>query len=392
MTASDPFRLGRTAPSPWAAAAARRVPDDRLPQQGRSTLLRAGLRTPGRPRRYLARALVLAVLLAAVTALVVAVATVWFRPDGPARWLYVLHDTVWLPLRGRLWVAPFPGGLLWLVPALGLSLLVLVEFTGAASPLRRVQVAGIGLALRGRFGGALVLWDGVLRSLGGRAGQVRAVAVERRDAARDAVIAAIEADAATAPAAALLHAEAVLLRLSEGTAADHVSALEAISLARLGGSRGSEALVAVIAAKAGADATHWRDKAEACRTGMPDLAEVLAAAEALATSGTPADEAAVRTLQVALAASEKRQAALLVWFDVWARRRTGTDAAAAAGLARAETMIAFEFWAARAEAAIRRPATPGLLSEAFADHTGPRLRGEVFARTGTDAAKPGAGG
>ena len=177
MTAPDPFRLSRVAAPVTVSDAPLQVPD-----AGRSTLLRAGLRTPGRKRSYLRRALVMAILLGAVGLLVLAVARVWFRPDGPAVLLYLVHDTIWLPLRGRLWVAPFPGGLVWLVPLLGLSALALVEFLGVASPLRRVQVAGIGLALRGRPAAALVLWDAALRRFGGRAGQVRSVATELRDA------------------------------------------------------------------------------------------------------------------------------------------------------------------------------------------------------------------
>ena len=391
MTAPDPFRLSRVAAPVTVSDAPLQVPD-----AGRSTLLRAGLRAAGRKRPYLRRALVMAMLLGAVGLLAAAVASVWFRPDGPAVLLYLVHDTIWLPLRGRLWVAPFPGGLVWLVPLLGLSALALVEFLGVASPLRRVQVAGIGLALNGRPAAALVLWDAALRRFGGRAGQVRSVATELRDASRMAVMAAIEAGTHAAPVAALVHRETMVLRLSEGTEADLVSALEVLCLARLAGAVGTAALADGIAQKAGVAATQWRGLAEDCRNGVPDLRAALAAAEVLAGGGTDAAMAAVQTLQVALAAGEQGQAGGpgqaggLAWVDVWGRVRAGRDPAAARVLARAETLIAFEFWAAQAEARIRRPVTPGLLAEAFGDHSGPRGRGEVFARTGVDL-RPGGG-
>lgn len=355
---------------------------------GRSTLLRAGARLPTRGRRYALRTLVVAALMTGLGLLMVAVGTVWFRPDGPARLLYLLHDLVWLPLRGWIWVAPFPGGLMWLVPVSGLAVLVLIEYLGAASPLRSMQAAGIRGALRGRAGPALVLWDGVLRRAGLRAGQVRKVAIELRDTSRSAVVEAIEGGAAVAPVAALLHQEAVVLHLSEGDDTDFVSALEVVCLARL--CKGTNtALVKAIAQKAGPETPKWQAWASACQTGVLDLETALSAAEAMSRQGGDATPLAVTSLHVALSMTEAGQPGFLAWFDAWARCRAGADLAIQTALTQAEAMIAFEFWAALAEGSALHPSTNGLLAEAFVTGLDPRNRGEVFARTGRDAVQKG---
>ena len=391
MTAQPPLR-----PAPAVTLAAQPKLGDHVAAAGRSSMLRAGLRVPGRARPYLRRASVVAALLGLVGLLVAAVATVWFRPDGPARLIYVMHDTVWLPLRGLLWVAPFPGGLVWLVPVLGLSALVLVEYLGLAAPLRRAQTAGIGLLLRSKAAPVLVLWDGSLRRVGLRAGQVRSVAVDLRDAARIAVICAIEAGQGAGPLAALLGREQVALQLSEGRQADLVAALETLCLLRLAAVMGAgaggvaaggvsdDALVETIARKSGLAAPKWRALAEGCRRATLGPRASVAAADGLAGGGCDASTAAVNTLLAALAAVQTGQPCYLIWFDVWARRRAGADPAETIRLAEAESLIAFEFWAAQAEARTHHPGANDLLAEAFADHIGPRIRGEVFARTGRE--------
>lgn len=380
MTAIDPHGLSR-GPTVVTASGTHQPPA----QAGRSTLLRAGVRPPSRGRWFVRRALVVALLIAAVVLVVVAVGTVWFRPDGPARVLYQIHDLVWLPLRGWFWVAPFPGGLMWLVPAAGLILLVLIEYLGVAAPLRTAQTAGIRMALRGRAGPALVLWDGVLRGVGLRAGQVRRVAIEMRDASRSAVITAIEMGAGTGPVAALVHQETVVLRLSDGDDRDLMSAVETLCLARLGKSPMGDVLAQTIVQKSGSEASKWRAWALACQTGTLDLHAALAAAGALVRNGGDAATLAVTTMQVALGVTTLGQPGFMAWFDAWARLRAGSDQAGLAALVQAETMIAFEFWAAQAEGSIQRPGTENLLAEAFETHFGLRDRGEVFARTGRGA-------
>jgi hypothetical protein len=222
-----------------------------------------------------------------------------------------------------------------------------------------------------------------------RAGQVRKVATEMRDASRDRVILGIEAGIGAGPIQALLAHEQVVLRLSDGEDADLVSGLQALCLARVVRDQGGAALAETIVAKAGIAAPDWRARADACRNGTLDLTAALAAADGLARGNGTAVTSAVTTLQVALAVVQLGQPVYLVWFDVWARRRASADQTATAGLVQAETMIAFEFWAAQAEARIPRPAAQGLLAEAFATRIGPRIRGEVFARTGFDTRQDG---
>lgn len=380
MTAIDPQRLSR-GPAVVTPSGTHHPPA----QAGRSTLLRAGVRPPGRGRRFVRRALLAASLIAAVVLLVVAVGTVWFRPDGPARVLYQIHDLVWLPLRGWFWVAPFPGGLMWLVPAAGLIGLALIEYLGVAAPLRTAQTAGIRMALQGRAGPALVLWDGVLRGMGLRAGQVRKVAIEMRDASRCAVITAIEMRAGSGPVAALVHQETIVLRLSDGDDRDFVSALETLCLARLGKSPVGDILVQTIVQKSGSEASKWRACVRACQTDTLDLDAALAAAGAIVRNSGDAAALAVTTMQVALAVTTLGQPGFMAWFDAWARLRAGTDPTGLAALGQAETMISFEFWAAQAERNIQLSSTGSLQAEAFETHFGPRDRGEVFARTGRNA-------
>jgi hypothetical protein len=90
-------------------------------------------------------------------------------------------------------------------------------------------------------------------------------------------------------------------------------------------------------------------------------------------------------MQVALAMTTLGQPGFMAWFDAWARLRAGTDPTGLAALGQAETMIAFEFWAAQAEGNIQLSSTGSLQAEAFETHFGPRDRGEVFARTGRNA-------
>jgi len=261
-------------------------------------------------------------------------------------------------------------------------MLALIEYLGVAAPLRTAQTAGIRMALRGRAGPALVLWDGVLRRMGLRAGQVRKVAIEMRDASRIAVITAIEMGAGTGAVAALVYQETVVLRLSDGDDRDLMSALETLCLARLVKGPKGDVLAQTIAQKSGSEASKWRAWVLACQTGTLDLDAALAAAGAMVRNGGDAATSAVTTMQVALAMTTLGQPGFMAWFDAWARLRAGSDQAGLAALVQAETMIAFEFWAAQAEGSIQRPGTESLLAEAFETHFGPRDRGEVFARTG----------
>jgi hypothetical protein len=99
----------------------------------------------------------------------------------------------------------------------------------------------------------------------------------------------------------------------------------------------------------------------------------------LGTDGVSPAALACRTISIAVSAVIDRQAERLVWFDAWARLRAGKDTSISARLAQAEALCEFEFWAARAEAAVGRTATPKMLAEAFPGLGLVRPRGEVAA-------------
>lgn len=97
------------------------------PWRTRSALRRTGQGHKVDPRWFWLRWAIVLGTTAAVYRLVQAVRTKAMNPDGPFRFLYLLHDHVYLWLKGTLWTQYFPASLLWAVPLVSFVFLVLVE-------------------------------------------------------------------------------------------------------------------------------------------------------------------------------------------------------------------------------------------------------------------------
>lgn len=107
-------------------------------------------------RRYLLRAITLVVAGGLLTATPLALHFGLVSQSGLGWMVYWTHDHVYLALRGWLWSAWFPWGLVVWVPVLGITLLTLVETVTGISPLRRLQ-RGIIRFLAPRTLGAAIL-------------------------------------------------------------------------------------------------------------------------------------------------------------------------------------------------------------------------------------------
>jgi hypothetical protein len=315
-----------------------------------------------------------------VAALVRVVQGEVLSPDGPGRMLYLLHDAVWLPLYGRFWTASFPDALTWLAVAGGLSLLVLVEFLGLASPLRRAQVAVL-RALLPTVPGPVLAMHRMLRAAGLRTGMAEQVLRDLRDDALHRFTGPDGPPTDDAPFRRLCRLQQLLLAFGAATPRDLVAVADVLGLAALQpGARDDAAAPLRRAAAALAPETvpFWADLL-APATFRMDLPSALQATAELETATLPPDALACRTIRIATCLATGGDAAALVWFDTWARLRAGADDAHAARLAEAEALCAFEYWADRAEAAARRRPVPILLSDAFPGLQLSRPRGEVAA-------------
>lgn len=363
------------------------------PGLGRSTLLRAGVMSPPRPRPYGLRRLVVAALLGALGALVLAVRAEAFPVSGPYLLLYWLHDAIWLPIYGRVWIAPFPGGLVWLVPLAVLAAAVLAEFLGLAAPVRWAQLRLLSRTLRGPRWRLVLGWHRLLGFVGRCALLAEAILREDQADARDAVEQAVEQGGDRVAALARL-AEVQRRILSFGLLAprEAMAVLETLALAHLSGTAAEPALVDLRA-----------QAARVCAAVCPDWEHLLDLVEAdispgavprlagqIADPGRTETELAARSVGIALAVARDGRAEHMVWFDEWARRRAGRDADLAQRLGRAEAMIGFEFWAGLSEAAVTAPPLAPMLHGAFAGLAPVRPRGERFARAGalTGVEKP----
>lgn len=350
------------------------------PGGGRSSLLRAGLAPPARARNRGLRYGVILTLAALVVALVTVLRGELLPPDGPGRLLYRMHDALWLPLYGRMWTAQFPDALIWLTIAVGLSGLVLVEFLGIASPLRRAQVAVL-RALLPTVPGPVLAMHRVLRAAGLRAGLAEQVLRDLRDDALHRFTGPGASPADSAAFARLCHLQRLQVAFGLQTLRDLVAVADVLGLAAVRpGSRDDAAapLRRAAAALAPEGVPFWAELMTP-ETFAMDLPAALQATAELDGAALPPEALACRTVRIAACLDNGGDAAALVWFDTWARQRSGVDSARAARLAEAEALCAFEHWAARAEAAARRRPVPPLLSEAFPGLHLSRPRGEVAA-------------
>lgn len=336
---------------------------------GRSSLLRAGLVSTARPRRFFTRALLgFSALGLLAFGLVGTALNLW--PATGAGWLaYWLHDTIWLPLYGSLWLAPFPQGFVWALPAGLLILLVGLEFLGWVAILRGLQ-AGIWRLVFRRLPSGLA---GALARLAPARGQALAVLDELCAESLSLLLAEIE----TAGPASRSHlAEASRFHalrcrvLTEAPLGVQIAAIEVLCAALWADQPLPEPLVAAVDGSApGARALRL------AATEPLDVAEIATLPRLMSKATGPL---AATTLAMALAARTCPEA--LTWFQAWAERQYRAPNPV---LGEAEGLIAFELWASLAEARRRAPAPDPLLVEALGPNgLSPRALGEVFARKG----------
>lgn len=339
---------------------------------GRSSLLRAGLVSAPRLRRHFNRALLGFGGLGLLAFLIAGTALRLWPATGPGWLAYWLHDMLWLPIYGGLWLAPFPRGFVWALPLAIVALLALLEFLGWVAILRGLQLWILRLAflrLPSGLAGALV-------RLTPARGQALAVLDElcvERVAFLQAEIEDAEPHPLERPAhlteAARLHALRCRV-LPEAPLAVQMAAIEVLSFAVWADQPLPKDLVGAIDGAA--------PGARALRLAATEPLEASEVALLLRLPATAPGPLAVVTLAMALAARSLPQA--LAWFPVWAERQYR---APNGFLTAAEGLIAFEFWAALAES--RRPdtGTDPLLAETLGPQgLRPRNLGEVFARRG----------
>lgn len=316
---------------------------------------------------------------AIVLVLVVVTGNQVLSVDGPGRILYLIHDTIWLPLHGRFWTAVFPDTLIWLVALVGLVALVLVEFLGIASPLRGAQVVLLRRMLPS-FPAPVLAMHGALRVAGLRAGLAEQVLCDmREDALHPFTVPGVVAS--DADFRRLCHLQRLQVAFGLQSPRDRVAVADVLGLAAVQpGARDDAAAPLCRAASALSPEAvpFWSDMIDKA-SFVPDLAAVLQSTVELETTQLAPEALACHTVRVAAFLSGGGDAAGMAWFDSWARLRASANVALAARLAEAEALCAFEFWAARAEAASCRVPVPSLLAEAFPGLHLSRLRGEVAA-------------
>lgn len=344
---------------------------------GRSTLLRAGLPPTERPRNRVLRYGAVLSVIGALAVLVLVIGGELLSKSGPGRVLYLIHDTLWLPLYGRYWTATFPDALIWLVIVGGVSALVLAEFLGIASPLRRSQVALLRVLLPA-FPGPVLGMHRALRSFGVRSGLAEQVLRDLRD---EALHPFVSRGSAPGGFERLCHLQTLQLAFGLQSPRDLVAVVDILGLAAIepGARDDASAPLRRAAARLKPEAVPFWADLMVPGTFRPDLPAVLKATMDLEAGALSPEALACRTVQVAVFLATGGDSAALVWFDSWARMRAGGDDALSARLAEAEALCAFEYWAALAETRAARRPEPALLAEAFPGLRLLRPRGEQAA-------------
>ncbi len=355
-------------------------------ESGRSTLLRAGRTSKPRPRRFGQRRFILVFVGSALALLIAAVAGEMFATDGSAAALYWLHDNVWLPLNGRFWTAPFPRGLIWLVPVAVIFALVMVEFCGLVAPIRFLQVRALLRLLYGRGYGAVALWHRLLGLIGLRAALAEAILRDEQDRLRWDVIQSLGRGSVPGNAfSQLVEVQRKIMGFGLHDEADVAAILETLAIARLTPDADLVALRA-LGKRADRDCPRlyqdWGKLRDAIRN-PPNTGECLRHAASLADTDETALSLAGQTIAATLGGIMDGQNQRLAWFDEWARLRVGDKAELAAKLSRAETLCAFEFWASEAESAAFGQQPDEIFSGAFKGLVLVRPRGEMFAQHGS---------
>lgn len=316
-------------------------------RHGRSTLRGITAAVADRPRPWGRRRALTAAALALLSLLVFTIVTEALAPTGPGRFLYVLHDALWVPFWARIWTRAGVWSLLWLGPFVVLIACLAVEFMGVAAPLRGIQVAVLRRTLRSRWGAGLVRLQQILGWRRNHEGLLVAVARAELGEAADRARASLEAGMPLATQS-LVRAVLSLAYLRAASPPDQVAAVEAMALVT--SLAGEEATVRASAQLRRIWSDPVADEIDALlnvdETRLAQLRHALVAATL-----KPA-EAALVTLGVSQRAGGQGHVAARSWFTTWARLRLTPDRPRP-DLAEAETLIDFEFWAARSETAMR---------------------------------------
>lgn len=324
-------------------------PEDRRP--GRSTVLDIGREQALRRRPWMLRRMAVAAVLCCLVLLGWIVATEWLRPAGIGYLLYVTHDRVWLPLWSWLWLRSGYWSLLWFGPVALLLLLVLTEFLGFGTPMRRLQVAVLRYGLRHNWTRALIGFQQILGWKRGHDGLLVAVI--------DSELKRAETEAKVAIEAGRAQDVTMLCRMTVGLA--YLRANVPLVWTRCA----EQHLLATLlepdkAAELRSDLRRiWGDETAdriEAMTMIPDEAIADASSGLSAPLRAPAD-LAMLTLGVVHRAVMSQPDAVSAWFTQWAQERYRPHIPRE-DLVQAEGMIDFEFWAAVCERGLIARARP----------------------------------
>lgn len=399
-------------------------------RRGRSTLLRAGLvPASGRgPLAWIMRYAGLAITAFLLVFVLIAIGDAWLDPLGPARPVYLLHDEVWLQFRGRFWTARFPESLVWLAVAIGPAALAMVEFLGVASPVRRAQLFALRLMIR-RLPNLLISWQSLLRRFELRAGLMEALLREMRDEALADFTEIGISDPQGLRFVRLAFLQELQIRMGIVRSRDLVAIVDVLGLAQPFGYDGRPSIASArpsgpIAAASGGEfapggAYPHRNRreirvsqraaarrinaaerllGEALLFDPPNVSdwirivdeppwsvgveETLEAISRMSDPESSPETLACMTVGIALSILADGGVERMAWFDAWAQRRASGDPVTRSRLAEAESLCAFEFWAAKAEERARSLGPSDIFAQAFPDLDSVRERGEEFAVTG----------
>lgn len=123
----------------------------------RSGLRRANVVPPRRKRNYLRRYAWTTILLGLCVGFAWVIRARAVDPDGLGRVLYLIHDKVWLPVFGTIWLKYEPFSLTWVFPIAVSALLILLEWLGLLDPIRSAQIRMLRWMLYRRLGRAIIL-------------------------------------------------------------------------------------------------------------------------------------------------------------------------------------------------------------------------------------------
>jgi hypothetical protein len=312
----------------------------------RSTLRAIHSPAPKRARPWWTRRVMVALTLIAVALPVLAVATQFLSHSGPGWYLYALHDGGWLPFWSVVWVQARIWSLMWWVPLLALAGLALAEFLGLGQPLRSMQVAVLRRSLRSPLSPLVLAAQQRLGWGRNREGLLVAVLESELLGAESALRAAAEARRKVDPSrAARLMTQLAYLRATDP--ARQVRCGEGLMLIGLFAESDYVARLRAKLCRIWPEADGARISALLCT----DPTRPAPLFDMLKSPGVTAPDLALATLAMARGEALVRADLVRLWFGEWARLRHDIRTARGA-LPDAERLIAFEFWAARAEAGL----------------------------------------